>query len=478
MRARMIWPACFASGAATGMCLLFPKVGSAVFFLPIPALMVLLRQTESRRTFKLCAVFCLGMCMAAYAPAFSIRPAVDESLVFWIDLGVYLAICVIHGLLFTTGLWCGLRLPCPNALRWLAVAAFWTLAERLCGAGPLAWPTLQLSLALWQYPALMQGARWGGHLLISALIMGVNVLLCQGFAKPPCRRRLPALLGAVLLFSGNVSLYIFAPSLPQPDTKIAVVQPGMKGIGEERADLYDKALTLAEEAAARQPSLILLPKGVLPSFFGSSEMMQAQWGSIAKTTGADLLAGGIDEGRSTVFHFGADSGLLQLYHKRRQVPFFENGDRGTSFSWQVDNRAGILTSQKGKAGVVICYKSMFAPMTHYAAKEDAKLLLVLTNDSWFDSDAAKRIHLAHGVYRAVETGRSLVQAGLNGYTAVIDIQGHLTCILPANQPGVLESEVSFAPQDTLYLRWGDGWLFLILVLLLANGVRFKYMTKQ
>lgn len=90
MRAKMVWLPCFASGAGTGLCLLYPAAGPAVFILPIPALMILLKQKDGRSALKLSAAFCLGMCMAAYAPALTIEPAVDTNLVIWLDLAIYI----------------------------------------------------------------------------------------------------------------------------------------------------------------------------------------------------------------------------------------------------------------------------------------------------------------------------------------------------------------------------------------------------
>lgn len=356
------------------------------------------------------------------------------------------------------------------------MAVFWTLAEWLCGIGPFAWPTLQLSLALWQYPALLQGARWGGHLLISALIIAISTLISQGLMDCKTRPMLLSLAGALLLFLANAGLYVFSPPLPEADVKVALVQPGIKAIGENRDQVCEKALALAENAASCNPSIILLPESVLPTFFQNNESLQSPWADIAKDAGADLLVGGSNESRSSVYQFNPEGKLVQIYRKQREVPIFENGSKGRPFQWKTDNRAGIMSSDSGLLGIMICYESLFSSMARYAADEGAALLMVATNDSWFDADSAKKLHLANSVYRAVETGRNVVQAGLNGYTAAIDVQGHLTYSLPSNVSGMLEAKVSFAAEDTPYLRWGYGWLWLSLAIILVNAVSFKYIT--
>ena len=64
MRSHLI---CALSGAATGLCLLFPEIGPASFFLMAPAISVQ-SAAGGRRRFSLCHSFCLALAAAGYAP--------------------------------------------------------------------------------------------------------------------------------------------------------------------------------------------------------------------------------------------------------------------------------------------------------------------------------------------------------------------------------------------------------------------------
>lgn len=450
---------CCIIGGVAGLCLLLPAIGVLIFVVPVPALAVVQRQRERKDVIRHCAAFVLGLCMVGYAPAFTIRPTIPEGLVFWVDLAVYTALCVLHGVVLTAALWLGHRIVFSERLRPLSIALFWGGAEWLLGVGPFAWPTLRLSMSLWQYPVLIRTASLGGQLLVNVIIMAVASLLAMTISAEKRNRTFPILL-AVLLFAANLSYGLFYPPAPACDTSVVVVQPGGVVIGENRGVVYNTSLKLAEQAAENTPALILLPESILPGSFEGNHTLEFQWKQVALQSGADLLVGGIQNGTAAAYHFSNKGEIAGTYQKTREVPFFENGGDSAPFRWLPREYEGVMDTCSGPLGVMICYESMFSTTAAQAAREGAALLTVLTNDSWFDCTAAKDLHFAHGTFRAVETGRTLVQAGLNGHTAVVDRTGCVTRHLASQEQALLQAQVSLNSADTLYLQMGDWWLLL------------------
>ena len=63
----------------------------------------------------------------------------------------------------------------------------------------------------------------------------------------------------------------------------------------------------------------------------------------------------------------------------------------------------------------------------------------------------------------------MLQAGLNGCTAVIDRRGQVIAQLKGEEAGILTARIPVEEGGTLYLLWGDLWLPLALILLTAAG---------
>lgn len=478
MKSKLLWRfLCMVSGIAMGLCLLYPQFGPAVFVLAVPALVAIQQQTTKKHCFFACALFTAGFCGAAYFPAFSITVNMEPHYEFWIDLAVYLVLILVHGGILAFSLWLGYQCKVPGGFRAVWVALCWAGAEWLLGFGAFAWPTARVSLALWQYPLFFRSASLGGQLLVAALIFTVNGLIARGlFYKIPTKKW-TCLAAAVALFLANLSFGLAYPAPASATTSVAVVQPGGQAVNANRGTVYADCFSLAQQAALENPDLIVLPEGILPSRTNNDPTVQAQWGNVAKQGNADLLVGGFRDGISTVIQFDVNGNRKTEYQKIKEVPFFENG-QGKDFTFSQKKHSSVLKVNCGSLGNLICYESMFPSLARNSVKDGANLLFVSTNDSWFTANMAKDIHLAHGVYRAVETGRALVQSSVDGCSAVVDAAGKITDRLPHKTKGVMQAKVSFDPMNTLYNHIGDWWLILGMVTILGISFGSKILKRE
>jgi apolipoprotein N-acyltransferase len=76
-----------------------------------------------------------------------------------------------------------------------------------------------------------------------------------------------------------------------------------------------------------------------------------------------------------------------------------------------------------RIGTIICWESAYTEDSRTLAREGAQLLLVSTNNASFGEGPASEQHLASSQLRAVEEGRTLVQAAVSGISAVIAPDG-------------------------------------------------------
>jgi apolipoprotein N-acyltransferase len=79
-----------------------------------------------------------------------------------------------------------------------------------------------------------------------------------------------------------------------------------------------------------------------------------------------------------------------------------------------------LDADKIKAGILICFESIFPEIARRETVEGANLLVSLTNDAWYGKSSAPYHSWAMTIFRAVENRRSLVRAantGISGFVA-------------------------------------------------------------
>ena len=170
--------------------------------------------------------------------------------------------------------------------------------------------------------------------------------------------------------------------------------------------------------------------------------------------------------------------IVQTYRKLHLVPFTEHfpyrrlfpgvyewlRNADTHF-WEQGNEHTVFEAGGVRFSTPICFEDTFPYLCREFVRKGAQVLVNMTNDSWANSAACEMQHMSIALFRTVETKRSMVRSTNGGITCVIDPNGRITAMLDRATEGVLLAEVPvFDEVDTLYLRWGDWFAVLILVL--------------
>ena len=135
-------------------------------------------------------------------------------------------------------------------------------------------------------------------------------------------------------------------------------------------------------------------------------------------------------------------------------------------------RPPLLQTAWGPTSLTICYEAIFPRWPRLDAARGARLMINITNDAWYLDTWGPRQHYRINRFRAIENRLTVIRAGNNGISAVIDPWGVTTAELALNERGRLDAEVPLEdafPARSFYTRHGDwlGALCMILVVLAA-----------
>jgi apolipoprotein N-acyltransferase len=114
-----------------------------------------------------------------------------------------------------------------------------------------------------------------------------------------------------------------------------------------------------------------------------------------------------------------------------------------------------------QAGVFICFESAFPGHVRALVASGAEVLINLSDDSWFGDSAEPEQHLAHIVFRAIESRRDVVRSTGSGISALISASGEVEKRLPVSHSGatvaVLAAEPRLLRARGIYARLGDAF---------------------
>ena len=124
----------------------------------------------------------------------------------------------------------------------------------------------------------------------------------------------------------------------------------------------------------------------------------------------------------------------------------------------------------------ICFEStvpqLLRQQLQTAEESDGRVdaIVNMTHDGWFWGSSILDLHMACGVFRAVENRLPYLAAANPGLTYACDGSGRIEHILPRMQKGSLVVDVRPDGRKSLYQVWADGPFFLCAAFCLAIAV--------
>jgi apolipoprotein N-acyltransferase len=376
-----------------------------------------------------------------------------------------------------------------GAWRLLVLPAGWAVLELVRAHHPLGGFPWGL-LAVTQHDAgpLLPLARVVGGFGLAAAIVAVNLAVAFWlralWARAPQEGRL-ALVGLPLLVVGLLGARLAVPGPPAPSgpsLDVVVVQAGLRGghglaQGQTTEQVFDnhvrRTLALARPSGD-PPDLVVWGEGAADADPLTNPDRLAAVGRAAAAVKAPILLGATTRLDAThrateSLLFTPDGRLADRYQKRRLVPFGEfvpfgsvlgrlipATRQGVPYDKLPGDRLEPLLVDGVRVGTLICWESAYPGDARQLTRDGAELLLVMTNNASFGTGAGPRQHLAAAQLRAVEEGRTIVQAAVTGISAVIEPSGTTRQETGLYQETVLSVRVPARAGTTAYARYGRG----------------------
>jgi apolipoprotein N-acyltransferase len=307
----------------------------------------------------------------------------------------------------------------------------------------------------------------------------------------------------VLAFSHGVQK-ITAPPAPVVPLKVAGAQGNIPVHDywdkNREGKIMEEYVRLSRVALSGDPDLLVWPEAATPRPLLLDEIIFGQVKELALKARADFLIGSVHYEQNPRGDYNSaillteHAAAAQTYNKVHLVPFGEYVPFRHSFpvlAWLEGNRVPYdfdpgsgpalleLSTKPVKLGPLICFEDTLGDLTRRSAELGAQLLMVLTNDGWFEHSVATRQHLANAQLRTVENGLPMVRVADTGISCVIDRFGRIKQSLHAPDgntfiQGILEAEVDVPlhPLPTFYARHGDLFAKSCLVLTLVTSLAF------
>jgi apolipoprotein N-acyltransferase len=416
----------------------------------------------------------------------------------------------------------------------LALAAIGRTPARCLIAMPLLWVALEyirtyiltgfpwallghsqyLRLQLIQITDLF-GAYGVSFLIVlstTAFFLELTLITKQNWRNKPISRRLPT-AAAIILALGFLLTWVYGTwrintidhlIATSPTARIAVIQgnidQAVKWNPAFQAATIKTHNRLSLLAKLENPDLIVWPESATPFYlFYNKEPTQEVLEGIQKTNTDFLIGSPSFEGKeadiryyNSAYLISPGSKTISKYDKAHLVPYGEYVPfkRWLPFLGKVvaqvgDFRPGkagkTIPWKKDALGVQICYEIIFPRLSRAMVKNDAVLLINITNDAWFGKTSGPYQHFSMTVLRAVENRRALARAANTGISGFIDPVGRILTSTPLLQEAAVTQTVPLIHKKTFYTRFGDifalgclaGTLFGILLKIGKYGLRKK-----
>lgn len=476
----------------------FPKFGTGIFawIALIPFFYCLRGQSVSKGAatgFRIGMLFHVGLIYwIAYVVVVYGNLPYFAGLVLMLLLAAYLS---AYFALFAAGI---IYLTEKEIPLILSAPILWVLLEFIKSNLLVGFPWENLGHSQYLYSHIIQVADLTGGYGISFLIVLVNVIGYDLFTVRLGKRKLLAEAALGMAMMSSVYLYgvlrekeVNEAVKKAPPIQVSLVQGNIDQsvkwsppYQRETIDIY-QALSLSSVGNS-SPGMIIWPETAVPFYFQDGDDLQRKIVSLALKTGNWLLFGSPsyadDEGNlsfsNSAFLLSPEGKTVAQYNKVHLVPYGEYVPLRRYFPFIGKLAVGVgdfkpgegyfpVDADRQKIGVLICYEGILAEAGRAYKQRGAGFLVNITNDAWFGKTSAPYQHLSMTVFRAVENRLFLARAANTGISAIINPTGIILKQSPIFERTILQGEIKYLAISTLYSKYGDLFVYLCFILLIA-----------
>lgn len=387
------------------------------------------------------------------------------------------------------------------AWRYTAFIAVLLSFEFVQNFGETRFPWFHIAYSLSDYQILIQAAELGGVILISALVLGVNVLLYQVVLRR--WRYLYVILVLFILWFGQGYLSQHTLKLEKHDARIGLMQPSIPQDDKWDAAFYQQILKRYDELCAKAEKdstrLLIFPEAAMPVYLISDWNSLNVLQDFTRKYKLDIFTGFPHYEYAPPQHvnklyfynaaslFKPDGSIGKLYYKNILVPVGERmlwldyfpflwSLQFGQANWEFGREQRWYESGGYEFSPSICYEIAFAGLHQkMAIPRDTKngklrktdFLANITNDAWFGTSYGPWLHGLMTKFRAVENRIQIYRSANSGISMIVSPTGEVL-----RKAGLFEITNLSAPLYTCsriplyrHIAWYP-WLIVGLVILL------------
>lgn len=396
-----------------------------------------------------------------------------------------------------------------NLREFVIFPVVWVVMEEVMSWGYMGFTLMNAGLSQHSFLPVIQVASITGVRGVSFIIVLFGSLIYTSIIEKKWMDKLrysgfALVFGAVVIFSGNLSIPEFVSPEEGGDLKVGVVQGNIaqevKWDTRFRQIMLDRYLNKSRLLINRDDvELIVWPETAIPFIMEGSDQRFSEITEFLKRGDIYLLSGvqrkiiEDDEAKSynSAVMFDMKGQITTTYDKIHLVPFSETIP--DMFKWKAldsyfeeasDFTPGkeevIFDIGSGKFGVLICFESIFSDMSGTLVRGGADFLIVITNDAWFGKTNMPYIHASASKFRAVENRIWVVRAANTGVSAFYDPAGRELMATDIYRSGTISGYIEFVKGDTFYSRYEfvfPATLISLFIFLLAYSIYNRYFKK-
>ncbi|MCM8789345.1 MAG: apolipoprotein N-acyltransferase, partial [Candidatus Omnitrophica bacterium] len=393
--------------------------------------------------------------------------------VFYLFLALYLG--------FFWGVFFWLIFSFRVELRVVIGASLWYFLEIILQHLFTGFPWVFISLSQWNFPLTANMASIIGPAGLSALIISTNISFYSVLKHRKFIQFLSSLLILILL---NIVSSMNAISCQYNSfIKIFAIQGNAGYFGQDPWGTSEKYRDLTD-SIKKECDLAVWPESSYPSIVeNDSEVLKYL---IEKSYDFPILVGSMSTENGSVHNsaFLFNRGILSRYDKSHLVPFGEyvpGGKFGFVKKMYIRIAGGIPDMKPGKnlgvfdlnskkLAVLICFENIFPHLAQSDMRYNPDFFVIITNDSWFGNSFGPYQHFAHNIFRAIETGRYVIQASTTGITGFASPDGKFQTLENNGEKlfirGIQEIDVPECKnKKTIYTLAGETTIAMIFLLL-------------
>lgn len=341
----------------------------------------------------------------------------------------------------------------------------------------ISFPWIRLSAVVAQKEIIIQSASLLGGLFVSFIIASINGLICVILENIVLKKKviLPIIcLSLIICFNTTFGIIRTNTIKHEEDSAVLLVQGNFSGEEKRTSDkneITGKYLRLSYNNLSPDVKLVIFPETAMPFSFNEHNDGTKTVSKFARKNDVTILTGICTYEEEKIFNsavaFYPDGTFSEAYSKRILVPFGEKiwfydtllkimPDVFGEMSTFTEGTSPLpIETEIGKIGVVICYESIYPRIARSTVRNDAEIISIISNDSWFGKSNAMYQHHNHAILRAVENNRYVLRVSSTGVTSVISPTGQITDYAELFKEETLKAYVTTIKKRSLYSIIGD-----------------------